>query len=71
MSNNIIDFKEIKELDFRKLIKSPYIILGLLLSYWIFKGLITGTINENKYGLLLPIILIPILILKIQDLISV
>ena len=63
----IIDFKKIKELDFRKLIKSPYIILGLLLSYWIFKGLITGTINENKYGLLLPIIVIPILILKIQD----
>lgn len=63
----IIDFKNSKKLNFRQLFKSQYIILGFLVLYWIFKGLFTETINENKYGLLLPIILIPILILKVQD----
>ena len=63
----ITDLKQIKELDFRKLIKPQYIVIGFLVLYWISKGLITGTINENKYGLLLPIILIPLLILKVQD----
>ncbi|CAM4123230.1 O-antigen ligase family protein [Flavobacterium antarcticum] len=63
----IIDYKRIQKLDFSRLLQPQFVFLGILLLYWLIKGLFTGTIGENKYSLLLPIILIPLLILKVQD----
>ena len=61
------DFKRIQKLDFSRLLQPQFIVLGILILYWLVKGLLTSTITENKYSLLLPIILIPILVLKVKD----
>lgn len=62
-----IDYKQLKYFEFRKIFKLPYLFLGILILYWFIKGLITGTLNENKYGLLIPILFLPLLALKVRD----
>lgn len=63
----IIDFKNLKNIEFKSLYKIQYFILGTLILYWIIKGLLTGSISENKHNLMLPIVMFPLLILKVRD----
>lgn len=63
----IIDYKRYKELNFKTLTTLPYLILGVLLLYWVGKGVLTNTFTDNKYSLLIPIVLIAVVALKIKD----
>lgn len=63
----IFDFKDYKSLRFSFLRVSPIVLLGVLLLYFLIKGLITTTISETKYSLLAPIIIVLILFTKIRD----
>ena len=61
------DYKKCKQLDFSKLKTKSFLILFLLVLYEIIKGITTSTLSENKYTLLLPVVLLPFLALKIKN----
>lgn len=63
----IFDFKEIKNLKFTSLKTKPIIVLAVLMVYFLMKGIITGTISDHKYGLLVPVLTVPFLFLKVKE----
>ncbi len=63
----LADYKQITKSNFQNILKSQYLVLGFLILYWLIKGFITGSLGENKYSLLLPVILLPFLILKVYN----
>lgn len=62
----IADFKKFIKIDFGRLKKWTFIILGVLVLYWLAKGILTNTLHETKYGLLAPLALLPVLFMKIR-----
>jgi O-antigen ligase len=63
----ISDYREYDKIDFKILKNKSFAFLGLLVFYFFCKGLITNTLAENNCALLVPIILVPILFLKIKN----
>jgi len=63
----IFDFKNYKKIDFNLLKIKPFLILLILFFYWILKAIITNSFFDSNYSLLLPIIIIPIIFLKIEN----
>lgn len=63
----IADYKVLKTINFKALKSTPLLIFLLLILYWLVKSAITNTIGDNKYGLFLPMFLIPFLLLKVKN----
>jgi O-antigen ligase len=63
----IFDYGEYGKIDFKILKNKSFAFLGFLVFYLFCKGLITNTLAENNCALLVPIILVPVLFLKIKN----
>ncbi|WP_141672815.1 O-antigen ligase family protein [Flavobacterium crassostreae] len=63
----ILDFQNFKKIEFKLLKIKPFFILAILFIYWILKAIITHSILDSNYSLLLPIVIIPILFLKVEN----
>lgn len=62
----VLDYKAIKRIQFRKLYTYSFILLGLFILYIYFHGLIFGVLGERRYSLFVPVILFPIIFLKVK-----
>lgn len=63
----LLDIKRSKKVRFDVLKNPSLLILATLCVYWIAKGIVTQSISETKYSLLLSVFLIPVLFLKITN----
>ncbi len=63
----ILDIKELKNIDFLILKSYPIIFLYCFLIYFMGKDVVCKQLIENHHTLVLPIILIPILALKVKN----
>ena len=62
----IADFKSVQRSDFVSLCKRPLIIMYCFVLYLLTKAILTGSISENKYSLLVLLSILPILFIKLK-----
>lgn len=63
----ILRYKSNKNRDWKQLKKPVYILLYVLCGYWFVKGILTQSLGENKYSLMLPLLVIPVLFLQVKN----
>ena len=63
----IFDRKDYTNIKIELLKKPLFYVLFFLLFYWLFMGLVTNSLEETNYSLLIPVFIIPFLFLKVKS----
>lgn len=62
----ILDYKNFKNLFFKKLFSKPFLLLLILVMFWIIKSIITNSFFDTKFTIFIPMFFIPMLYLKVK-----
>jgi O-antigen ligase len=63
----ILDYKKHADINIWLLKKKAFYVLFVLVFYWLLKAIITSSIKDTNYTLLLPVVILPVLFIKVKN----